>query len=139
MLGERAQRAAQEIAAGGEAHLDGVAFEPFVERVAVEGSCALVEQIRHHVGDAGFFRRILVGAAAEGEIDGDERRRGLAHQPGFDAGRAHHALDRHRGRRRSRGTEQERDRERRQGGEPHRCAGQDVHERSSRFAASLTR
>ena len=52
----------------------------------------------------------------------------------------HHALDRGCGRRRSRGTEQERDRERRQCGEPHRSAGQDLHERlSSRFAASLTR
>ena len=48
---------------------------------------------RHHVGDAGLAGRVLVGAAAEGEVHRDQRHRRLAHQPGFDAARADHPLD----------------------------------------------
>ena len=71
---ERAQRAAQIVAAGAEAELDRLALEPLLEGLGVEGAGALVEQAGRHVGDAGLARRVLVGAAEEGEI----RRRSAA-------------------------------------------------------------
>ncbi len=43
----------------------------------------------------GLSGGVLVGAAAKGEFDGDQRQRVIAHQPGLDAARAHHPLDGH--------------------------------------------
>ena len=74
--------------------LDRVALEPLLERLGVELAGALVEQRGDHVGDAGLVGRVLAGAAAEGEVHGDQRHRRLAHQPGLDAARADDALDR---------------------------------------------
>ena len=67
-----------------------------MERLGVERAGAFVEQVGHQVGDAGLVLRVLGGAAAEGEVDGDQRNRRIAHQPGLDAARADHALDLHR-------------------------------------------
>ena len=114
ILRERAKRSAELIATGGEVHLDGVALELLVERIAVECARALVEQIGNHVGDTGFVRRILLRPAAKRELHGDQRRGRLAHQPGLDARRAHDALDRGGGRRsrRREGEQQSRERQR---------------------------
>ena len=60
-------------------------------RIEIAG--ALVEQRSDQVRGAGLAGRILGGAADEGKIDGDQRDRRLAHQPGLDAAGTHHALD----------------------------------------------
>ena len=44
-----------------------------------------VEQRRRHRGDAGLVDRVLGGAAAEGEIERDQRHRRLTDQPSLDA------------------------------------------------------
>ena len=76
-----------------EAELDGLALEAIVKGVGIEIAGAFVEQRSDQVRGAGFAGRILSRAADEGKIDGDERDRRLAHQPGLDAAGAHHALD----------------------------------------------
>jgi len=81
VLGKRAQGAAQIVASGAEAELDRLAFEPVVEGIGIEGAGAVVEQARCHMGDAGFVLRVLIGAAEEGEVDGDERQGAVADQP----------------------------------------------------------
>ena len=90
---ERAQRAADMFAAGLEVHLDRLALERLVEGLGVELAGTLVEQIERHVADACLAFGILGGTAAEGEIERDQRHGGIAHEPDFDAARAHHPLD----------------------------------------------
>jgi len=84
------------VASGPEGELDRLALELLVEGLGVERTGAFIEQRHHHAGDAGLVERVLGGAAGKGEVDGDQRHRGIAHQPGLDAARADHALDRHR-------------------------------------------
>ena len=90
---QRAQGAADIIAAGLEGELDRAPLETILERLAVELAGAFVEQVDRHVGDAGLVGRVLVGAAAEGEVHGDQRHRGIAHHPDLDAAWGHQALD----------------------------------------------
>ena len=91
---QRAQRAAQRVAVGLKTQFDGLAFEARVEGLRIEIAGALVEQRSDQVRRTDLARRILRGAAGEGEVDGDHRNRRLVHQPGFDAARADDALDR---------------------------------------------
>ena len=93
VLDQGAHRTVQVLARRAEAERYGVLLEPLVERLGIEVARAFVEQVRRHVGDAGLVGRVLVGAAAEGELDRDQRQRGLVHQPGLDAARADDALD----------------------------------------------
>ena len=138
VLGKRAQGAAQIVASGAEAELDRLAFEPVVEGIGIEGAGAVVEQARCHMGDAGFVLRVLIGAAEEGEVDGDQRQGAVADQPRLDAERADHALDIHRSRRkggkRDGGASNERDQAARGG-----AADPGIHERFSWAWVSLTR
>src|SRR6266404_1089133 len=138
VFGECAQGAAQIVASGAEAELDRLALQPVVKGIGIEGPGAVVEQTRRHIGNAGFVRRVLIGAAAEGEFDGDQRQRAVAHQPSLDAERADHALDGHRSRRQGGkcdgGTGHERDQAARG-----RAAEGGIHERFSWAWVSLTR
>ena len=93
ILHQRAQRAAQRVVLRLEAELDGLALEAIVKGAGVEIAGAFIEQRSDQGRGAGFAGRILSRAADEDEIDGDERDRRLAHQPGLDAAGAHHALD----------------------------------------------
>ena len=72
VLLERAQGAAEIVAAGAEAELDRLALEPVVEGRGIERAGAFVEQAGRHVGDAGLVGGVLVGAAADGELDRDQ-------------------------------------------------------------------
>ena len=87
VLVERAQRAAEIVAADAEAELDGVVFQPLVIGLAVEIAGAFVEQVGGEIGGAGLVGGVLAGAAVKGVIERDQRHRLLAHQPGLDAGR----------------------------------------------------
>jgi len=87
------------IAPRAEAHLDGTAFEPTMERHSIERASAFVEQACHHGGHARLIRGILVRAAKKSEVQRDHGG-GIAHQPSFDSTGTRHALDRHRARRR---------------------------------------
>ncbi len=108
-----AQCAAQRVTVGAEIQLDRLALEPFMERLGIELADAVVERRGGEIGGARLARRILCGAAGEGEVDGDQRDGRLAHQPGLDAARAHDALDGGRGgRSRQRYRRQERYRDR---------------------------
>ena len=91
---QRAQRGRGLVAVGRKADLDRLGFDPLVEALGIEFPCPLVEQRRRHGGHAGFVYGILVGAAAERKIEGDQRYRRVLHQPCLDASRAHDALDR---------------------------------------------
>src|SRR5439155_4046855 len=90
---ERAQRPAQLIALRRIAQLNRLALKAIVERLAIEIAGALVERAGREVGNAWFVGRVLARAAAEGEIEGDQRHRGIADDPGFDPGRGYDALD----------------------------------------------
>ena len=89
---ERLQAALDFIAAGVEGELHGRRFEARLEGVGVEGTGALVEKARHEAGEAGHIGRILRGAAAEGEIDGDQRHGVVGYEPRGDAAGAGYLL-----------------------------------------------
>jgi hypothetical protein len=97
---EGPQSAAQKVTPRPEVELDGLALEPVLEGRGIVRPGALVEQAGRHVGHARLVGGILVGAAGEGKLHGDQRQSAVAHQPGFDAAGAHHPFDRHRPRRR---------------------------------------
>ncbi len=120
------------VAPGSERKLDRLALQPIVEGLGVVGPGALVEQAGHHVGDAGLVVGVLVGTAANGEFECNQRQRAILHQPGLDAARAHHPLDVHG--------------ERGRGRQPERSAGREcdqrtrhAHERFSSGRVSFTR
>jgi hypothetical protein len=110
-VAQHADRAVEIVAGHGEAKLDGVVLDPLLERLGGELAGALIQQSRRQVADACLDGGIFAGAAQEGEIERHQRQRRLAHQPGLDAARRHHAFDRGRCRRlcRRRGREQCRD------------------------------
>ena len=142
VLLERPQGAAHGVAGGLEREIDRLAFQLVLESRAVEFTGAFIEQIDREVGSAGLVGRVLVGTAAEGKIDGDQRHRGVAHQPDFDATRCHHAFDGGGIGGRSGGRDQRGSDQRQRGG----AAGvsnerrhSDAHERFSPGRASLMR
>ena len=87
---EGLEGAAERVGAGVEAELDGMRREPFLEGVGGIGTGPLVEEARHHVGDARLVGRVVRGAALEGEGKGDQRHDVGGHVPSLDAvGRQH--------------------------------------------------
>ena len=87
VLLQRPQRAAHGFAAGADLQLDRLALHAGMEGGAVEVAGAFVERRDRHFGKAALVLGILHGAAAERELDRDQRHGAVAHEPEFDAGR----------------------------------------------------
>ncbi len=111
VLLERAQGAAEIVAAGAEAQLDRLALEPVVEGLAVEGpapSSSRLAVIWATPGLSAGSWSALPSMANSTAISGSGA---VAHQPGLDAAGADDALDGHcfsrRGRERKRGSSEQ--------------------------------
>ena len=96
------ERSVEVILVGGEGHARGDFFHADLEGRGIEFARALVEQPRHHIGDARFSFRIGRGPALPGGFHHDHGNFVFLNQPGLDAAGAHHTLDIHRARRQGR-------------------------------------
>jgi hypothetical protein len=94
VLGQGPQRPRDIIAGRPKADLDCLGLDALVESRRIDIAGALIEQRRHHGGDAWLVHRILVGAATKGKIDGNQRHRRLAHEPRGDTAGTDDPLDR---------------------------------------------
>src|ERR1700730_12939110 len=62
VLLERAQGAAQRIAPGTEAELDGFALEAVMEGHCIKRTCAFIQQVGREIGDTRLVHRILLSS-----------------------------------------------------------------------------
>lgn len=97
MLRQGLELAVEIVTAGVEGEIDRVIGEAPLEGLGIEIAGTLVEQAGDQVGAAGGVRRVAIGAAIEGEFEGEQRQAVLLDQPGLDAAGGGDALDRERG------------------------------------------
>ncbi len=93
ICGKRAQAAVESIGIRVERQFDAEVFELRLEGARIEVGGALVEQPRHHVGKTLLAFRVLRGAAAKGDVHGDDRNRVVFHQPRLEPARAGDVLN----------------------------------------------
>ena len=80
-----------------EAQVDGAAIEALVKGLGIQIAGAFIDQIGDHIADAGFARRVLGRAAAEGIFHRDQGYGGVLHEPGLDTAGRNQMLDLGRG------------------------------------------
>ena len=90
---QRAQRAAEVIAAGVEAELDRFALQPIVEGLASRSPAPSSSRLAAMLATPGLSAGSCAAPPENGEVDRDQRDGGIAHQPDFDAARTDDPLD----------------------------------------------